>query len=453
MKYHLAIDLGASGGRHILGCVSDGKLVFSEVHRFGDYLKRDGEKLTWDTEMLFSEIVTGLKKCAEAGKIPETVAIDTWGVDYVLLDKDEKEILPVYSYRDDRTSGAVENVEKHISAQRLYELTGMQKMRFNTVYQLFCDKESGSLEKAEHFLMMPEYLSYKLTGIMKNEYTIASTSGMINAEEKDWDKEILVSLGYPEKLFKTPLPPCTEVGSFSDEVKKAVGFDAKVVFCPSHDTASAVAGCPLSENDMYISSGTWSLIGIESPKAFLTDDVRRANFTNEGGIEYRFRFLKNYVGMWLLQSIRRDINKEKSYDEMMFMAENTEDVRRIDVNDDAFLAPDSMVEAIRKYLNDPALSLDKILHIVYHSLAESYKNATEEIEKLSGKKIETIRIVGGGSKDKYLNALTEKYTGKKVAAGPTEATATGNLISQLIYSGECKNLDDARELVKRSFVN
>lgn len=447
---HLAIDIGASSGRHILGEVKDGKLQLQEVYRFENNLKTvDGHRI-WDIENLVSEVKAGIKHCAEIGKIPDTVAIDTWAVDYVLLDENGQELLPVYNYRDDRTNAAVPEVEAVISQEELYRRTGIQKQNFNTIYQLWCDKKSGKLEKARTFLMIPEYLSYKLTGLPANEYTNASTTGMVSAVTRSWDQDIIDKLGYPKLLFGKLSQPGTVLGPFSKEMQDYAGFNATVVFAPSHDTASAVVASPLEENGVYISSGTWSLLGMENHEAITSDAARQANFTNEGGMEYRFRFLKNYMGMWLFQNIRRNLGKKYSYDEMMFLAEDSQYTKTFNVNDPRLVAPDNMIDAIQDVLGE-SLPLGDLLNSTYHSLAKSYADAVQELETITGKTTKAIHIVGGGCQDKYLNALTTRYTGKPVTAGPVEATATGNIVAQLVYSGECADVDDARELVRKSF--
>lgn len=448
--YYLAIDIGASSGRHILGCVENGRLNLEEIYRFDNNIKNENGTLIWDVESLFAEVKAGIKMCREIGKIPKTIAIDTWGVDYVLLDGNKKEILPAVSYRDGRTGEAVKEVNEIISQAELYSRTGIQKQSFNTIYQLYCDKKSGKLQSAKHFLMMPEYLSFKLTAEIRNEYTNATTTNLVNAESKKWDKYILDILGIPSEIFCELSLPGTVVGGFSEQVKEEIGFESTVILCPSHDTASAVAACPIDTESVYISSGTWSLIGTENTCPVLSEKAQTANFANEGGIEYRFRFLKNIMGMWLFQNIRRNINKELSYDEMMKLAKESSFTEKIDPNDNSFLAPENMIEAVRNYLGKPDLPLCDVLSSVYHSLAYSYKKATEEIENISGKEIKAIHIVGGGSKDKYLNKLTAEYTGKKVFTGLMEATATGNLLSQIMYDKNI-TLADAREIIKSTF--
>ena len=315
MTYHLAIDIGASSGRHILGYIEDGKIKLEEVHRFEDYLKEDNGSLVWDVEKLVREVKTGIAKCGDLKKIPATIAIDTWGVDYVLLDENKKELLPAFSYRDNRNNLIQDEVAAIISLEEMYAKTGIQKANFNTVYQLYCDKKSGKLDKTKHFLMMPDYLAFKLTGEIKNEYTNATTTNLVNAKTNTWDSEILDILGIKKDIFSEISEPCTEVGDL-----KGFLFKSKVILAPSHDTASAVAACPVGDNGVYISSGTWSLIGTENFEPVLSEEAFKANFTNEGGINYRFRFLKNYMGMWLFQNIRKNLNKQFTYDEMMKLA-------------------------------------------------------------------------------------------------------------------------------------
>lgn len=448
--YYLAIDIGASSGRHILGHIGNGKLCLEEIYRFDNNIKNENGTLVWDTDNLFREVKTGIGKCKEIGRLPKTIAIDTWGVDYVLLDESKKEILPAVSYRDGRTTEAIKEVNEIISQAELYSRTGIQNQSFNTIYQLYADKLSGKLDKAKHFLMMPEYLSFKLTGKITNEYTNATTANLVNAESKQWDKYILDKLDLPEGIFCELSLPGTVVGNFTDEVKAEIGFDSTVILCPSHDTASAVAACPVDGESVYISSGTWSLIGTENPVPVLTEKALEANFTNEGGIEYRFRFLKNIMGMWLFQNIRRNINKELTYDEMMNLAAGSTFTEKINPNAPEFVAPENMIEAVRSYLGKPELPLSDVLSSVYHSLADSYRKAVEEIESISGKEIKAIHIVGGGSKDKYLNRLTAEYTGKKVYTGLMEATATGNILSQIMYNKKI-TLTEAREIIKATF--
>lgn len=448
MTYYLAIDIGASSGRHILAHIENEKLELEEIYRFENNLVADEDGLVWDIDSLFAEVLCGIKKCKEIGKIPKSIAIDTWGVDYVLLDENKKEIKPCYCYRDSRTNAVVDEVESLVSPAQLYAKTGIQKQNFNTIYQLYADKKNGKLLNAKYFLMMPEYLSFKLTGICKNEYTNATTTGLVNAKTKTWDNDILSALDLPSELFGALNTPSSLVGDLSANIQKTVGFNCAVLFAPSHDTASAVCACPMQDDDLYISSGTWSLIGTEITQPILGDNARQLNFTNEGGMDYRFRFLKNYMGMWLFQNIKRNLNKSMTYDEMMTLAMNCGKYKYFDVNDTTLVAPDNMIDAIGKLICSDDLGL--ILNSAYHSLAKSYSEAVTEIEAVTGKRFNAIHIVGGGCQDKYLNILTRDYTGKSVTAGPIEATATGNIISQII-SDKKISLATARDLIKNSF--
>lgn len=448
MDYYLAIDIGASSGRHILGYIDNGRLKLEEIHRFENYITNQNSTLVWDIKHLVNEVKKGIAKCKEIGKIPCTVAIDTWGVDYVLLDESKKEIKPCYCYRDSRTNAVVDEVESLVSPARLYAKTGIQKQNFNTIYQLYADKKNGKLLNAKYFLMMPEYLSFKLTGVCKNEYTNATTTGLVNAKTKTWDNDILSALDLPSELFGALNTPSSLVGDLSADIQKTVGFNCAVLFAPSHDTASAVCACPMQDDDLYISSGTWSLIGTEITQPILGDNARQLNFTNEGGMDYRFRFLKNYMGMWLFQNIRRNLNKSMTYDEMMELAKNCGEYKYFDVNDSTLVAPDNMIDTIGKLIGSDDLGL--ILNSAYHSLAKSYSEAVSEIEAVTGKRFNTIHIVGGGCQDEYLNALTRDYTGKSVTAGPIEATATGNIVSQIMHDKKI-SLATARDLIKNSF--
>lgn len=448
MTYYLAIDIGAASGRHILSHIENERLVLEEIYRFENNLVADENGLVWDTDSLFIEVLNGIKKCKEIGKIPKSIAIDTWGVDYVLLDENKKEIKPCYCYRDSRTNAVVDEVENLVSPTELYAKTGIQKQNFNTIYQLYADKKSGRLLNAKYFLMMPEYLSFKLTGVCKNEYTNATTTGLVNANAKTWDGDIISVLGLPKELFAALNTPSSVVGDLSTDIQKAVGFNSTVLFAPSHDTASAVCACPMQDDDLYISSGTWSLIGTEITEPILNDSARKLNFTNEGGIDYRFRFLKNYMGMWLFQNIRRNLNKSMTYDEMMSLAKNCGEHKYFDVNDSTLVAPKNMIDAIGTLVGSEDLGL--ILNSAYHSLAKSYSEAVTEIETVTGKRFKAIHIVGGGCQDKYLNALTRDYTGKSVTAGPIEATATGNIVSQIMRDKKIP-LATARDLIKNSF--
>ena len=307
-RYYLAVDIGASSGRHMLGHLEHGKMYLEEIYRFENgMVNRDG-KLLWDTQRLFAEIVNGMKVCAEAGKIPESMSVDTWAVDYVLLDGQEQVIGDTYGYRDSRTRGCDEKVYQRIREDELYARTGIQKQSFNTIYQLMADKlkRPEVLGRARTFLMLPDYFQFLLTGRKVSEYTNGTSTQLVSPVTKQWDKELIWLLGYPEEMFLPLQMPGTEVGVLQESVAKEVGFCCNVVLCGSHDTASAVVAMPKTEgNGLYISSGTWSLMGVELDKADCSEVSRKANFTNEGGYDYRFRYLKNIMGLWMISGRRK----------------------------------------------------------------------------------------------------------------------------------------------------
>ena len=442
MTYHLAIDVGASSGRFILGNLNK-KIELEEIYRFENGIEFNGEYHVWNLAKLFDNIICGLKVCKNIGKIPSTIAIDTWGVDYVLM-KGDMEILPCVSYRDARTLTTPQEVFEIIPDEKLYSNTGIQSNNYNTLFQLYCDLKSGKMEHADSFLMMPEYLSYKLTGIKKHEYTICTTTGLINAESKTWDLDIINNLGFKKTLFSQVFPSCTSVGKLSNSVKNLVGFDSEVIFCPAHDTASAVCACPLNDTSMFISSGTWSLVGTENSSPILSKEALTSGLSNEGGIDYRFRLLKNIMGMWIFQSIKKELGGKYSYDEMMHLAMESNYIKTFDPSSSCFLNPKSMIDAIKNELQDDTLSLNDVINSAYHSLANTYKNTLLEIEKLTNKKITKIVIVGGGSKDTYLNNLTEEYAKVPVYIGPTEGRPLGNIISQIKFLNPLLSLEEIR---------
>lgn len=461
MVYYLAIDIGASGGRHILGHLEDNRLITEEIYRFENGVEKNAEgQLIWDTEKLFAGVLAGLARCREEGKIPKTVAIDTWGVDYCLLDEADNLIAPAYAYRDGKRAEIVPEVDALLPRTEVYRLTGIQFQPFNTLYQLCCDREKGRLDRAKIFLQMPDYLAFRLTGKAVNEYTNATTTSLVNAVEKTWDRKILEKLGLKASLFGPLTLPGKTVGPFSSEIEKTLGFSACVVTCPSHDTASAYAATLGLSGGAILSSGTWSLIGMEQTTPITTPEAREANFTNEGGVEYRYRFLKNIMGMWLLQSIRKEIGQngyegkapvQYSYNTMMDMAAESGFVETFDVNHPSLSAPDNMIASIKKLLGKTSMPLGDLLASVYRSLAHSYQKAIGELEALTGDKITSLQIVGGGSSDAYLNRLTREYTGIPVLTGPKEATAIGNLACQ-IMADRGLSLKEVRSLIQKSFA-
>lgn len=458
-RYYLAIDIGASSGRHMLGHIADGRMCLEEIYRFENGMANEDGKLLWDTERLFAEIVNGMKECAKAGKIPESMSIDTWAVDYVLLDGQDRVIGDTYGYRDGRTGGCDEEVYKLIKEDDLYARTGIQKQIFNTIYQLMADKTQRPevLGRAKTFLMLPDYFQFLLTGKKVSEYTNGTSTQLVSPETKQWDKDLIRLLGYPEEMFLPLQMPGSEVGSLKESIAAEVGFDCKVVLCGSHDTASAVMAMPKAEGDgLYISSGTWSLMGVELAEADCREESRKANFTNEGGYEYRFRYLKNIMGLWMIQSVRHELDDKYSFAELCRMAEERQGFSSlVDANDNCFLAPASMTKEIQDYCGRTGQEIPEepgeIARVIYRSLAECYGRTVREIEENTGKSYEGIYIIGGGSNAAYLNQLTADATGRTVYAGPGEATAIGNIMAQMIKAGELEGLEKARKCVADSF--
>ncbi len=455
-KYFLAIDIGASSGRHILAHLENDKLVLEEVYRFKNGAEELDGKLVWNDKHLFNSIIEGLKKCKELNKIPASLGIDTWGVDYALLDENDNLINEIFSYRDERTIKYMDEVHSIVSEDELYNRTGIQKQVYNTIYQLYCDKKSGKMAKAKTLLMMPDYLQFLLSGVKKNEYTECSTSSLINAKTRNWDYEVIERLGFNVNLFNQPALPGTVVGDLKKEIQEIVGFNAKVCLPPSHDTASAVLAVPNTELPLYISSGTWSLMGIETQKENTSNIAKNSGFTNEGGYNKSIRFLKNIMGLWIIQNIKKEYNDKYSFTDFVDEAKKAEGFDSlIDVNDLSFFSPKSMINAIKDYCKKTEQKIPEtvgeIVLCVYRSLAKCYAEAVKQIEEISGEKFSTINIVGGGCQNVLLNELTAKFTKRKVVAGPIEATAIGNITAQMIALGQVKDVESAKELIKKSF--
>lgn len=455
--YYLAVDIGASSGRHILGKLENGNLSLTEIYRFDNGVQNKNGTLIWDIKKLYQNVIAGIKKCNELGVIPYSVGIDTWGVDYALLDENNELIGDVIAYRDGRTANTTAKTEGVVSFSELYSRTGIQHAVFNTVYQLYEDKLSGKLNKAEKFLTVPDYLHYLLSGVMVNEYTNASTTALINAKTRNWDYDLIKKYGYPEKIFQKVVSPGTVLGSFTEAIRKEVGFNSLVVVPASHDTGSAVMAVPaVTGTPLYISSGTWSLLGTELTSPNTSKTAYDFNMTNEGGFANTIRFLKNISGMWTIQSIKKELQGKYSYDDLMYMAIEVGDFGSVvDVNDARFLAPESMINAVKSYCADYGLkvpnTVGEVMNVVYRSIASVYANTIKSLEKITGVNYPVLNIVGGGSKDGYLNRLAKEYTGKKVMVGPTEGTAVGNLLAQAISSKELSSLTEGRKVVINSF--
>jgi len=429
MQYYLAIDIGASSGRHIVGWRENGAVQTREVYRFPNGVYKENGHLVWDTELLVREVKRGLKEAFRLYPKIESLSVDTWGVDYVLLRHGE-ELLPVYAYRDNRTEQAVGQVHEKLPFSQLYRLTGSQFQPFNSIYQLWDDKCSGRLDTATDLLMIPEYLLYKLSGIKAREYTNATTTGMINAETGEFDETILDTLGYPRALFPRLTRPGTVLGRLLPEVAAQVGGNCAVTLCATHDTASAVEGIPMVGNHPYISSGTWSLLGVKTPKPLTDGGSEKANYSNEGGVGYN-RYQKNIMGLWLVNELQRELCPELSFPEIVQLARASCGTALVNADAPEFLAPSSMKAAFDTATGGALHGLADYFRCAYSSLALCYKKALEEMESNTGVRYEKLYIVGGGAKNSFLNELTAEATGKEVIALPIEATALGNLKLQM----------------------
>ena len=473
MKNFLAVDIGASSGRHILGRVVDGRITLEETYRFVNSQVRRGGHDCWDVESLVASVKAGIDVTLEKAQV-ESIGIDTWGVDFVLLDEKGELVGDAVAYRDGRTAGADGEIESGVmSFADLYSRTGIQKASYNTIYQLWALKKEHpeQLERAAHFLMMPEYLNYRLTGNIVHEYTDSSTTSLLDAEKKTWDFDLIERLGLPARIFGKIEMPGATVGEYRG---------VKVVLPAMHDTGSAYLAVPARDDKaVYLSSGTWSLLGVENDRAITSEDSCAANFTNEGGAWGRYRYLKNIMGLWMVQSVRRELNgvsyvegkgvdatkaalaklsdyepgREYSFRELEALARAASFDSTIDVNDQRFLNPDSMIGEVlvAAAANGAApTTVGDVVKCVYASLAKCYADAIAQLSRLTGKAYTSLNIVGGGSKDGYLNELTAKATGLEVFAGPTEGTAIGNLIVQMIAAGEFADLAAARKAIVRN---
>ena len=428
MNRYLAVDIGASSGRHIVGWMENGRMITEEVHRFPNGVKEENGHLVWDVDGLFAHVVEGVKKALAAYPEIASMSIDTWGVDYVLL-KGDTEIRPCYAYRDGRTESIIPKAHETVPFATLYAHTGCQFQPFNTIYQLYDDLLAGRLEGVTDMLMMPEYLMYRLTGVKAREYTNATTMGMINAETGEFDLAIADMLGLPRALFPKLSQPGTTLGQLKPEIAEAVGGSLTVLLCATHDTGSAVEGIPMEGNEPYISSGTWSLLGVKTERPITDSGSMAANYSNEGGVGYN-RYQKNIMGMWLVNELQRELCPDMPFPEIVKAAEASACGAVVDANAPEFLAPKSMKAAFDTATGGALHTLGDYFRCAYLSLAQSYKTAIEELERNTGRAYEKLYIVGGGAKNAFLNDLTQQATGKQVIALPIEATALGNLAVQ-----------------------
>lgn len=421
MNRYLAIDIGASSGRHIVGWREKGEIQTQEVYRFPNGVTEQDGHLTWDIFALLEHVKAGIAKARATYPDIVSLSIDTWAVDYVLM-KGDQEVLPCYAYRDSRTEAVIPTVHEKIPFAELYNRTGIQFQPFNTVYQLYADKEAGRLDGVTDFLMIPCWLMYKLCGTRAHEYTNATTTSLVSADTGTWNMEIIRAQGLPENLFRPLSQPGQVIGEYEG---------MKVILCATHDTASAVEGIPMEDADApYISSGTWSLLGVKTPKPITDSNSRAANWSNEGGVGYT-RYQKNIMGMWLVNRLRNELCPQKPWNEITAEAQEKHFDHLVDADDPIFLAPESMKATFDEKLPHPPKCTAGYFRCAYRSLAQSYKKALDELEANTGRTYDRLYIVGGGAKNAYLNRLTEEATGKQVIALPIEATALGNLNIQM----------------------
>ena len=467
MACYLAIDIGASSGRHIVGQVADGRMELTEVYRFENGLSYRNGHLCWDIDALAESVIAGLAAAKEAGFTPQTIGIDTWAVDYVLLDERDQRLGECVGYRDSRTDGVRDALELAgiLSFDEHYARTGIQYQQFNTAYQLcaLSRENRSALDAAASLLMVPDYLNWVLTGKKAQEYTNASTTALVNAQTCDWDDTLIDRLNLPWDIFQPIHMPGEGLGRLRPEVAERVGFDAEVVLVASHDTGSAWLAVPARDDKaVYFSSGTWSLVGVENRAPICTAQSAAANFTNEGGYERRYRYLKNIMGLWMIQNVRKELGEKAgmapTWDELVSAAEQARATgfhAVVDADDPEFLAPASMLAALRDVCERSGQSMPSTMGeyalCVYDSLAADYARTVEQMRELTGVDYTSINIVGGGSNNGYLNQATADACGLPVYAGPTEGTALGNLMVQFIHAGEYGSLEEARDAIKKSF--
>lgn len=460
---YLAIDFGGGSGRVIAGTVDGGRVTMQLVHRFSNRQVRLGNHVYWDFLALFADMKEGLRKAASLGLKIDGIGIDTWGVDFGLIDKDGNLLGNPVCYRDARTKGMPQEVFKIIDQTKHYSINGTQMMDINTIFQLYAMKQAKdpTLDAAEHLLFTPDLFSYFLTGVANNEYTIASTSELLNATTKDWDWETIDSLGLPRKLFGEIVMPGTVRGKLRKDIAEETGLgEVDVIAVASHDTASAVAAVPATDDEKpvaFISSGTWSLLGVEISEPILTEQARKADFTNEGGVGGSITFLQNITGLWFLQRLMAEWKAEgdeQQYDVILPQAERSTIPTVIPVDHEAFQNPPSMQQALCDYCAQNALQVPQtkaeMVRVVLQSLAHKYAEATTALNAMIPTPVKKLHIIGGGSQNKLLNRLTEEALGVPVEAGPVEATGLGNILTQAMAKGQLQSLAEVRSVVRNS---
>ncbi|MDO3654234.1 rhamnulokinase [Bacillus subtilis] len=454
---YTAIDVGASSGRIMVGELNEGKLDIQEIHRFANgFSQRDGHCL-WDIDHLLKQILQGLQKVKTLGYEHCTVGIDTWAVDYVLLDEKGDRLREAISYRDRRTDHTIDKLEHTLSKAAIYQKTGIQFQPFNTIYQLF-EEDRELLKKTDKIMMIPDYLGYCLTGKAVTEITNASTTQLLNVSTGNLDPELLEAVSVLEQQFAPLTEPGCELGKLRNEWFPDYDLPVcKVMTVATHDTASAVIAAPgVNDGWAYISSGTWSLIGVENKTPIITDLALENNYTNERGANNTIRFLKNIIGMWAIQEVRQQLQADYSFQQLAEEAKKTEPFQQfINLNDKRFLNPENMIKEIQHYCRQTRQKIPRtageLACCIYSNLAIIYAIAIKELETITEKPIEQFHIIGGGARNDFLNQLTADMSGKAVYAGPIEATATGNLLMQMIAAKEVKDIKEARQVVRNSF--
>jgi rhamnulokinase len=456
MNNHIAVDIGASSGRLIRGILQEGVLTLEEIHRFSNSFTEQEDSCFWNMDYLFEQIMIGLQKAKAQGITACTLGIDTWAVDYVLLDAEGHRVQNVYAYRDTRTNLAMDEVAKRISAQTVYEKTGIQNLSFNTLYQLYVHSKE-EIAAADQILLVPDYLYYRLTGCKINEVTNASTTQLLNLDRRDFDDDLLDLLNIKREQFATLTEPGTALGFLDESLLQTYDLpDCQLICVATHDTASAVLGAPLQKDSAYISSGTWSLLGVERTQPLNSMKAMEANYTNEWGAYGTYRFLKNVMGLWLIQEVRRLLDERYSFAELAELAQGEEGFRSlICCNNPRFLNPKNMIEEIRSACLESGQLVPEtpgqLARSIFDSLALSYFTSLEELEELIESPIEVLQMVGGGANNSLLCQLTADVIGREVMAGPTEATALGNLAVQMISVGSLTDINEARDIISHSF--
>lgn len=463
MNTYLAVDFGGGSGRVMAGTIDNGRLTLEEVYRFPNRQIRMGNYIYWDFLALFGEMKTGLRLAAHKGYSIKSIGIDTWGVDFGLIDRQGNLLGNMVCYRDPRTNGLPEELFGHMDISRHYAEAGIQVMPINTLFQLYSMKKNGDvqLELADKLLFMPDLFSFFLTGVANNEYCIASTSEMLDARKRTWNYPLIDSLGLPERLFGEIVMSGTVRGKLKADIAEEIGMNGEVdvVAVGSHDTASAVFAVPavtggVNTRKAFLSSGTWSLLGVELDEPILTEEARLAGFTNEGGVGGKIRFLQNITGLWILQQLIaqwKERGEDAEYETLITAAENAEIDSIIRVDDEVFQSPLNMEKAIADYCREHRLAVPKTcgeyVLCILKSLAQRYKQGVTQLNSLLPSPVTQLHIIGGGCRNRLLNRLTEEALGIPVYAGPVEATAIGNILVQALACGEIKTRDEITEII------